>query len=57
MIDARLELSMVHDPAGAWIGAEQMTELTIGTDWGSYLAWNEQIQFNWDDLYNKMGVR
>ena len=21
-----------------------MTELTIGTDWGSYLAWNEQIQ-------------
>ena len=34
-----------------------MTELTIGTDWGSYLAWNEQIQFNWDDLYNKMGVR
>ena len=34
-----------------------MTELTIGTDWGSYLAWDERIQFNWDDLYNKMGVR
>lgn len=34
-----------------------MTTLTLGTDWGSYLYWDERIQFDWRELYDKAGVR
>lgn len=30
-----------------------MTDLTRGTDWGSYLYWDEKIQFNWQELYSQ----
>lgn len=32
-------------------------ETILGSDWGSYLYWDEQIQFNWQQLYDEAGVR
>jgi hypothetical protein len=32
-------------------------ELILGSDWGSYLHHDEQIQFNWQQLYDEAGVR
>lgn len=30
--------------------------LTFGTDWGSYLAWNKAIQFDWPTLRSKLNI-
>jgi len=32
-------------------------EFILGTDWGSYLYWDEQIQFDWPVLHDEAGLR
>jgi hypothetical protein len=34
-----------------------MTNFARGMDWGSYVSWNGDIQFNWPDLVTKGGIQ